>query len=62
DRHPAENPTSRPAPSTWIRPLTPWINPKQGRWAVLLTNKIRLTRDRQPLTDVRNAVRALTFN
>jgi CubicO group peptidase (beta-lactamase class C family) len=34
-----------------------WIAPRQRRWAVLLTNKIRLTRERQPLTDIRNAFR-----
>lgn len=39
-----------------------WISPKQGRWAVLLTNKLYYTRDRQPLTDVRNAFRALAFS
>ncbi|MFB6836996.1 serine hydrolase domain-containing protein [Streptomyces sp. NPDC056361] len=32
-----------------------WISPSQDRWAVLLTNKLYYTRDRQPLTDVRNA-------
>ncbi|MFF1693319.1 serine hydrolase domain-containing protein [Streptomyces sp. NPDC058257] len=38
-----------------------WISPRQGRWAALLTNKLYYTRDRQPLTDVRNAFRALAF-
>ncbi|MFH8472532.1 serine hydrolase domain-containing protein [Streptomyces sp. NPDC018000] len=38
-----------------------WISPQQGRWAVLLTNKLYYTRDRQPLTEVRNAFRALAF-
>ncbi|MFD7885288.1 serine hydrolase domain-containing protein [Streptomyces bauhiniae] len=38
-----------------------WISPHQGRWAVLLTNKLYYTRDRQPLTDVRNAFRELAF-
>ncbi|WP_329127311.1 serine hydrolase domain-containing protein [Streptomyces sp. NBC_01465] len=38
-----------------------WISPSQGRWAALLTNKLYYTRDRQPLTDVRNAFRAATF-
>ncbi|GHK02589.1 esterase [Streptomyces sp. Y2F8-2] len=38
-----------------------WISPARGRWAVLLTNKLYYTRDRAPLTDVRNAFRALAF-
>lgn len=38
-----------------------WISPRQRRWAVLLTNKLYYTRDRQPLTDIRNAFRALSF-
>lgn len=38
-----------------------WVSPQQGRWAVLLTNKLYYTRDRQPLTDVRNTFRELAF-
>ncbi|MFD9824842.1 serine hydrolase domain-containing protein [Streptomyces violascens] len=38
-----------------------WINPTKGTWAVLLTNKLYYTRDRQPLTDVRNTFRALAL-
>ncbi|MER5492206.1 serine hydrolase domain-containing protein [Streptomyces sp. NPDC002490] len=38
-----------------------WISPQQGRWAVLLTNKLYYTRDRQPLADVRNAFCGLAF-
>ncbi|MFF6790773.1 serine hydrolase domain-containing protein [Streptomyces filamentosus] len=38
-----------------------WISPTQDRWAVLLTNKLYYTRDRQPLTDVRNAFREAAF-
>lgn len=38
-----------------------WINRKQDRWAVLLTNKLYYSRDRQPLTDIRNAFRELVF-
>ncbi|MER7927955.1 serine hydrolase domain-containing protein [Streptomyces sp. NPDC096057] len=38
-----------------------WISPDQGRWAVLLTNKLYYTRDRQPLTEIRNAFRELAF-
>jgi CubicO group peptidase (beta-lactamase class C family) len=39
-----------------------WISPQQHRWAVLLTNKLYYTRDRQPLTDVRNTFRQLVFS
>ncbi|MEU8975432.1 serine hydrolase domain-containing protein [Streptomyces monashensis] len=38
-----------------------WISPVQRRWAVLLTNKLYYTRDRGPLTEVRNAFRENTF-
>ncbi|MFD6327232.1 serine hydrolase domain-containing protein [Streptomyces sp. NPDC058442] len=38
-----------------------WVSPRQQRWAVLLTNKLYYTRDRQPLTDVRSAFRVLAF-
>ncbi|MGW2594133.1 serine hydrolase domain-containing protein [Streptomyces sp. NPDC001515] len=38
-----------------------WISPAEDRWAVLLTNKLYYTRDRQPLTDVRNAFCELAF-
>ncbi|MFH8472394.1 serine hydrolase domain-containing protein [Streptomyces sp. NPDC018000] len=39
-----------------------WISPTVNRWAVLLTNKLYYTRDRQPLADVRNAFRELLFS
>ncbi|MFC5161443.1 serine hydrolase [Nonomuraea angiospora] len=35
-----------------------WISLKQERWAVLLTNKLYYSRDRHPLTEIRNAFRA----
>ncbi|MFI6734646.1 serine hydrolase domain-containing protein [Nonomuraea sp. NPDC050451] len=38
-----------------------WISLKQGRWAVLLTNKLYYSRDRQPLREIRNAFRAWAF-
>ncbi|MER7699117.1 serine hydrolase domain-containing protein [Streptomyces sp. NPDC096095] len=38
-----------------------WISPARDRWAVLLTNKLYYTRDRQPLTDVRNTFRQEAF-
>jgi len=39
-----------------------WISPKQDRWTVLLTNKLYYTRDREPLTSIRNAFRELVFS
>ncbi|GGS80913.1 esterase [Streptomyces tanashiensis] len=39
-----------------------WISPKRQRWAVLLTNKLYLTRDRDPLTGVRNTFCAAAFS
>ncbi|MFG1705412.1 serine hydrolase domain-containing protein [Nonomuraea sp. M3C6] len=38
-----------------------WTSLKQGRWAVLLTNKLYFGRDRQPLNEIRNLFRSLTF-
>lgn len=37
-----------------------WIS--QRRWAVLLTNKLYYTRDRQPLTDIRNTFHGLAWD
>ncbi|WP_433513777.1 serine hydrolase domain-containing protein [Nonomuraea sp. CA-143628] len=39
-----------------------WTSTKQGRWAILLTNKLYYSRDRDPLMAVRNAFRALAFD
>ncbi|MEW1695131.1 serine hydrolase domain-containing protein [Streptomyces sp. NPDC091278] len=39
-----------------------WISPKQRRWAVLLTNKLFLSRDRDPLTAIRGAFRSAAFS
>ncbi|MGW5689282.1 serine hydrolase domain-containing protein [Nonomuraea sp. NPDC003754] len=38
-----------------------WISPKQGRWAVLLTNKIYYSRNREPLMTIRDTFRTLAF-
>lgn len=38
-----------------------WISPAQNRWAALLTNKLRYNRDREPLTEIRNAFRTAGF-
>ncbi|AOW86919.1 serine hydrolase [Streptomyces olivaceus] len=38
-----------------------WLSPAKDQWAVLLTNKLYYTRDRQPLTDIRNRFRELAF-
>ncbi|MFE5698996.1 serine hydrolase, partial [Streptomyces erythrochromogenes] len=39
-----------------------WLCPRQGRWAVLLTNKVYYSRERQPISEIRNAFRALVFS
>lgn len=39
-----------------------WINPTQRTWAVLLTNKLSYTRDRDPIAEVRNGFRQLVFD
>ncbi|MFC1417737.1 serine hydrolase domain-containing protein [Streptacidiphilus cavernicola] len=61
--HPA--PGTDPADQTWVHygftGTGMWLSPKQGTWAVLLTNKLRLTRDREPLTTIRNGFRELVF-
>lgn len=38
-----------------------WISPRQRRWVVMVTNKLYCTRLCQPLTDIRNAFRAMAF-
>jgi len=38
-----------------------WISPKQQRWAVMLTNRLYYSRDREPLTRIRDAFRQLAF-
>ncbi|OKK02603.1 serine hydrolase [Streptomyces sp. CB03234] len=38
-----------------------WVSPKQSRWAVLLANKLYYTREREPLTALRNSYRTLAF-
>ncbi|MEU5050135.1 serine hydrolase domain-containing protein [Streptomyces sp. NPDC021096] len=61
--HPA--PGTDPADRTYVHygftGTGMWISPKQGAWAVLLTNKLRYTRDREPLTRVRNEFRSIVF-
>lgn len=61
--HPA--PGTTPTDDAWVHygftGTGMWISPRQQRWAVLLTNKLYYTRDRQPLTDIRNAFRELSF-
>lgn len=62
--HPA--PGTDPADRTWVHygftGTGMWISPKLGAWAVLLTNKLYFTRDREPLTAIRNRFRELVFN
>ncbi|MFE3684274.1 serine hydrolase domain-containing protein [Streptomyces sp. NPDC059095] len=61
--HPA--PDTAPTEGIWVHygftGTGMWISPGRRRWAVLLTNKLYYTRDRQPLTDIRNAFRGLAF-
>ncbi|MFJ5835092.1 serine hydrolase domain-containing protein [Streptomyces sp. NPDC093089] len=38
-----------------------WVSPARGRWAVLLTNRLYLTRDPGPLARVRDVFRGLAF-
>ncbi|MFC8717042.1 serine hydrolase domain-containing protein [Kitasatospora sp. NPDC057198] len=61
--HPA--PGTDPAEDVWVHygftGTGLWISPQLGTWAVLLTNKLYFTRDREPLTSVRNCFRELAF-
>ncbi|MFI9584058.1 serine hydrolase domain-containing protein [Streptomyces sp. NPDC052236] len=61
--HPA--PGIAPAADTWVHygftGTGMWISPRQGRWALLLTNKLYYTRDRRPLTEIRDTFRELVF-
>jgi len=58
-------PGTDPAEDTWVHygftGVGMWVCPRLGRWAVLLTNKVYYTRDKQPLTDVRDCFRRLVF-
>ncbi|MGW1076041.1 serine hydrolase domain-containing protein [Streptomyces sp. NPDC002537] len=62
--HPA--PGTDPADRTYVHygftGTGMWISPKKGTWAVLLTNKLYYTRDRQHLAKTRNRFRELAFN
>ncbi|WP_045562592.1 serine hydrolase domain-containing protein [Streptomyces sp. FxanaA7] len=62
--HPA--PGTEPSDDIWVHygftGTGMWISPRLQRWAVLLTNKLYYTRDRQPLTDIRNTFRVSVFN
>ncbi|MFF1510336.1 serine hydrolase domain-containing protein [Streptomyces sp. NPDC058326] len=61
--HPA--PGTAPADDVWAHfgftGTGMWVSPARNRWAVLLTNRLRLTRDNGPLARVRNAFRTLAF-
>ncbi len=62
--HPA--PGTGPADDVWAHfgftGTGLWVSPARGRWAVLLTNRLYLTRDPGPLARVRDAFRALAFS
>ncbi len=61
--HPA--PGTGPADDVWAHfgftGTALWVSPARDRWAVLLTNRLYLTRDPGPLARVRDAFRALVF-
>lgn len=61
--HPA--PGIAPAADIWVHygftGTGMWISPRHGRWALLLTNKLYYTRDRQPLTEIRDSFREMVF-
>ncbi|WP_370131304.1 serine hydrolase domain-containing protein [Streptacidiphilus sp. EB103A] len=62
--HPA--PGADPAERTWVHygftGTGMLLSPKLGTWAVLLTNKVYFTRDREPLTSIRNSFCELAFS
>ncbi len=62
-RYPA--PGTDPTEDTWVHygftGTGVWISPAQGRWAVLLTNKLRYNRVREPVAEIRNVFRAAAF-
>ncbi|MFJ2932623.1 serine hydrolase domain-containing protein [Streptomyces sp. NPDC087219] len=61
--HPA--PGTEPADGVWshfgFTGTGMWVSPARDRWAVLLTNRLRLTRDPGPLARVREVFRTLAF-
>ncbi|MFJ6518805.1 serine hydrolase domain-containing protein [Streptomyces filamentosus] len=61
--HPAPGPS--PAGGVWAHfgftGTAMWVSPARGRWAVLLTNRLYVTRDPGPLARVREAFRAHVF-
>ncbi|WP_318211492.1 MULTISPECIES: serine hydrolase domain-containing protein [unclassified Streptomyces] len=61
--HPA--PGTEPADDVWshfgFTGTGMWVSPARDRWAVLLTNRLHLTRDPGPLARVREVFRTLAF-
>ncbi|MFE0652634.1 serine hydrolase domain-containing protein [Streptomyces sp. NPDC059534] len=61
--HPA--PGTAPSDDVWAHfgftGTALWVSPARGRWAVLLTNRLYLTRDAGPLARVRDTFRALAL-
>lgn len=59
-------PETDPADGIWMHygftGTAMWISPKHGLWAVLLTNKLYFTRDKDPLMDLRETFRRLVFS
>ncbi|GKQ39572.1 esterase [Streptomyces sp. A012304] len=54
-----------PAEDLWVHygftGTAMWVSPKRGQWAVLLTNKIYYSRDREPLMEVRDRFQEIVF-
>ncbi len=65
-RAPYPAPRSDPSEDVWVHygftGTGMWVSPQQGTWAVLLTNKLYYTRDREPLASVRNHLREALFS
>ncbi|MYS82669.1 serine hydrolase domain-containing protein [Embleya scabrispora] len=61
--HPA--PGTHPAEGVYVHygftGTAMWISARRRRWAVLLTNKVYFTREREPLAAIRNEFRRLAF-
>ncbi|GLZ79032.1 esterase [Actinorhabdospora filicis] len=61
--HPAHG--TAPEEDVWTHPgftgTAFWLCPKQGRWAVLLTNRVYWSRERLPIKAVRDGFRAAVF-
>ncbi|MGW0708599.1 serine hydrolase domain-containing protein [Streptomyces sp. NPDC002643] len=57
--------TTSPADDLWVHygftGTAMWVSPKRGQWAVLLTNKVYFSREREPLMAVRDGFQEIVF-